>query len=315
MQDNVVSIVLLTYNQSSLVLETLDSIYRQTYSTLELVISDDHSVDNTLDICSQWIEEHKARFINTIIVTSDVNTGISGNINRGIKHATGRWIEKVDGDDILEHDAVESYVQFMLEHPEAIYTFARMHPFGDDEETCRDFEENILKYDFFDCDAKEQYRRLMLNQVYVPAPTNFFDRVKSIKLGILCDESIPMVDDWPRWISLTRQGHKLYFLDKITVQYRSYGLSMSSGRVNSPFQRSQMLFYIKYQFRYNFFRHPRSSWIKFVKYKQYLTHKKIWSFFEWIGRNTSKIYCKIRHSNVDDWQKMDDAINYRTSVK
>lgn len=311
MNNDLVSIVLLTHNQSQLVLETLDSIHLQTYPNIELIISDDCSKDNTIEICEEWLSTHKDRFKNTQIVRSSKNTGISGNINRGLDQAKGRWIQKVDGDDILYPDATENYVKYMLSHPEASYVFAKMEPFGEDFKVCDEFKQNILKYDFFKYSAKEQYRRLMMNQVYIPAPTCFFDRAFSVKKKIRCDESIPMVDDWPRWVRLTKGGTKLYFMDVNTVHYRVIGSSMSHGRVNSPFQRSQMLFYIKYQFKYNLLRHPRSSWIKFVKYKQYTTDRRKWHYLERIGKMFDVLYCRIKGVTIDDWQKIDDAIHYR----
>jgi alpha-1,3-rhamnosyltransferase len=64
-----VSIVVITYNSSDYVLETLESAKDQTYKNIELIISDDCSTDNTVEICKNWLEENKERFKHTELIT------------------------------------------------------------------------------------------------------------------------------------------------------------------------------------------------------------------------------------------------------
>ncbi len=52
-----VSIIVITYNSSKYVLETLESAKAQTYQNIELIVSDDGSTDNTIEICKIWIEK------------------------------------------------------------------------------------------------------------------------------------------------------------------------------------------------------------------------------------------------------------------
>lgn len=103
-----VSIVVLTYNSSEYVLETLNSAYRQTYQgELELIITDDCSKDNTVEVCREWLQAHGSRFVRTELITVDENTGVSKNINRGCRAAQGEWIKPIAGDDILTDDCIE----------------------------------------------------------------------------------------------------------------------------------------------------------------------------------------------------------------
>ena len=88
-----VSIIVVTYNSSKYVLETLESVRKQTYQNIELIITDDCSLDDTLEICNEWVEGNKKRFVRTNIVTVEKNTGIPSNCNRGIKKSTGKWIK------------------------------------------------------------------------------------------------------------------------------------------------------------------------------------------------------------------------------
>ena len=72
-----VSVNVVTYNSSKTVLETLESIKSQTYERLELIVTDDHSKDDTVQVCQKWIAENQNRFVRAKLVTSDfTNTSL-----------------------------------------------------------------------------------------------------------------------------------------------------------------------------------------------------------------------------------------------
>src|SRR5438309_3687253 len=93
-----VSVIVLTYNSAITVLETLESIKQQTFRNIELIITDDCSKDNTVEICSNWLNSNKGIFVRVIILEVDKNTGTSANCNRGLKASTGQWIKFIAGD-------------------------------------------------------------------------------------------------------------------------------------------------------------------------------------------------------------------------
>ena len=98
-----ISVIVITYNSSSTILETLDSIKRQTYSNIELVVSDDCSKDDTVKKAQNWILDNN---INGIVVTTKKNAGIPANVNKGIKAAKGTLVKIIAGDDILYDYAI-----------------------------------------------------------------------------------------------------------------------------------------------------------------------------------------------------------------
>jgi alpha-1,3-rhamnosyltransferase len=95
-----VSIIVITYNSGRYVLETLNSIWYQTYEDMELVVSDDFSTDDTLVLCKKWIAAHKTRFTSCKIIESDENNGITKNCNRGLYASSGQWVKIIAGDDV-----------------------------------------------------------------------------------------------------------------------------------------------------------------------------------------------------------------------
>jgi alpha-1,3-rhamnosyltransferase len=77
-----------------------------------LIISDDCSTDNTVEICKNWLEENKERFKHTELITVKKNTRIAPNLNRGIKQSNGIWIKSIGGDDALEDNIIEKYLEY-----------------------------------------------------------------------------------------------------------------------------------------------------------------------------------------------------------
>src|SRR5690606_22852216 len=98
MENPLVSIIVITYNSSKYVLETLESARAQTYQNIELIISDDGSKDATVQICRDWLKENSDRFVHSQLLTVEHNTGIPANCNRGVKASKGEWIKLIAGD-------------------------------------------------------------------------------------------------------------------------------------------------------------------------------------------------------------------------
>lgn len=107
-----VSIVIITYNSANYVTETLESISRQTYcGPIELIVSDDCSQDNTLDICRDWMKHHGSMFVRADIIQTSHNSGICANHNNALKHVRGEWIKYIAGDDMLMPRCIERFVE------------------------------------------------------------------------------------------------------------------------------------------------------------------------------------------------------------
>jgi glycosyltransferase involved in cell wall biosynthesis len=99
MNNPLASIILVTYNQQNLVEESIDSLLNQTYSPLEIIISDDLSSDRTREkIRSKISQYHGPHEIK--IVFNDTNVGLCQNINQAIEHCQGEFIFAAAGDDI-----------------------------------------------------------------------------------------------------------------------------------------------------------------------------------------------------------------------
>lgn len=239
-----VSVAVITYNSSKTVVETLDSIAGQTYPNLELIVSDDCSTDNTVEICREWIEAHKERFVRTELLTVEKNTGVSANMNRVADACQGEWVKDIAGDDVLLPECIEIYMEYVKECPEAVYVFAKVEHFGGDEEAIRYIESNYSDMEaFFNMSITEQYNYLTLvcNPIY--APTSFYNRAKVISIGIRNDERIPFEEDRAKWINCLKAGVHFGFINKITVRYRLSDSSLCRNQNKHAIARAQVYVY------------------------------------------------------------------------
>lgn len=244
-----VSVIVITYNSSSTVLETLDSIYNQTYPNIELIVSDDCSPDNTVEICQKWIVSHKDRFARTELLTVEKNTGVSANLNRAEDACRGEWVKEIAGDDILLPECVDIFMDYVKEHPDTVYMFSDVELFGGDEETRKELDNwySSMEKPFFSWSNEKQIDQLTLARNPIPTPTAFYHRGRVVALGVRNDERIPFYEDRPKWVNFLKKGVRFGYIDKVTVRYR---LSDSSLCRKTPekFVKSQAYFYLYYCF-------------------------------------------------------------------
>lgn len=244
-----VSVPVVTYNSSKTVVETLDSICNQTYPKLELIISDDGSTDDTVETCRNWIAAHKDRFVRVELLTVERNTGVSANMNRAERACCGDWVKVIAGDDLLLDDCIETYVDYVNTHPDAVYIFASMAFFGGDEEeraSKRNWYEEHTK-PFFESSIEEQYDFLTMVGCCIPAPTAFFNKTTMETLGIVNDERIPYLEDVPKWINLLKKQVRFHYIDKETVGYRMRNTSLCR-KTPEKFDKSKAKLYVYYCF-------------------------------------------------------------------
>lgn len=94
-----ISIIIPIYNAEETITMTVDSVINQSYKNTQIILVNDGSTDNTLEV----IEENYGHLSNIIIVNQS-NRGVSSARNEGIRHATGNYLGFVDSDDIIESD-------------------------------------------------------------------------------------------------------------------------------------------------------------------------------------------------------------------
>ncbi len=221
-----ISIVVVTYNSGKYVAETLDSIVSQCYTgEIQLIISDDCSEDDTLQICDTWLKEHHERFPDARIIRSEVNTGISGNYNRALRAVNGSWVKYIAGDDILTSDCIAEFVD-ETRRTDDKFIMCRLQPF----DTNGDKEPRMRAEGLLECDVQDQEKALSEFSYIIEGPSFFLETATLRELGGF-DETYPYVEDWPLAMKYVYNGYHIHMLKKELVRYREYQSVSKEGSV------------------------------------------------------------------------------------
>lgn len=226
--NQLVSVIVITYNSSKYILETLESIKDQTYQNIELIVSDDSSKDDTLEICKNWLDKNKDRFVHFKIITVPENTGIPANCNRGIMEAKGEWIKIIAGDDILLEKNIESNLKFNL-NTDSMISFSDMIYFNSSGIVGSGLGFNQKR--FFNANAKKQYRLFLRNPLFINAPSIFLSREIFKYVGHFY-EDIKLLEDQPFILKVLKENIKIYYNPEKLVKYRLHDISISSNSGN-----------------------------------------------------------------------------------
>jgi alpha-1,3-rhamnosyltransferase len=223
-QNPLITIVVVTYNSAEFVLQTLESAREQTWQNLELIITDDCSKDNTVEICKTWLEMNKNRFVNTDLITSEINTGIAPNANRGLKVSKGEWIKFIAGDDMLLPNCIEELMNYILNTADLTIKFL-VHgivPFRNGTV----FEVVYPPDELMQSDAKKQLIYLLKRGNSIAGCAFFLERSTLLKLGGF-DEKYNLFEDYPLLLKYTQSNHKLWLIKKPLFKYRIHSSNLS----------------------------------------------------------------------------------------
>lgn len=121
MGDLAVSVVMPAYNAASFISQTVESVLNQSFVDFELLIIDDGSTDNTLEIAYQYANSDRR-----IRVFSQVNRGVSATRNHGIQLAKGKFIAFLDADDLWLPAKLTAHMEHFAANPNLAVSFARV---------------------------------------------------------------------------------------------------------------------------------------------------------------------------------------------
>lgn len=212
-----------SYNSAQTIKETLNSVYKQTYEKIELVISDDSSADETRFMAKEWAKTYGCRFERVKIVKTEKNSGISYNFNYGMKFVTGEWVGVIAADDILLPNYVADNVKQVIKQKSNSILFSKFIPFRteingkkiywrQDEEEVRYIKKVAGK------NPSKQFDMIIRREILC-SPTLFVNKECFEQVGG-CDLRIRNIDDWPLKMKISKCGYKICFFSKPTLLYR-----------------------------------------------------------------------------------------------
>lgn len=212
--------IVLSYNHSRFILETLESVRAQTYKNTELIILDDCSSDDSVSIIERWLQENG---IACTFIRHQKNQGICKSLNEALTFATGRYVSMVGSDDAWLPDKIARQVEIMESQPEhvgVLYSDA----FQIDEHGCCSPELVMACWcKLPEIPQGEILDSLLLGNV-IPALTTLVRRSCYEKVGPY-DEDLPW-EDWDMWMRIARHYTFIYSPEP-SARYRVHAKSLS----------------------------------------------------------------------------------------
>ncbi len=110
-----VSVIMSCYNSSRWLNDAIESVLCQSFKDFEFIVIDDGSEDDTWKIIQSYKKQD-----NRIVSISKTNTGLTDSLNLGLLNARGKWIARLDADDLCEPMRLEKQVEYLRCHPDVV---------------------------------------------------------------------------------------------------------------------------------------------------------------------------------------------------
>lgn len=208
-----VSIVVPVYNAGKYIDKTIDSVKAQTLEDWELILINDCSTDDSVEVISRYLDDDRIKLIN-----SEKNQGAASSRNYGISLAKGRYLAYIDADDIWKREKLSRELKFMQEKNIAFaYT---SYEFGDDNAIGTGKIVKIV--------PKLTYKKAL-------SRTIIFTSTVMFNLELITKEDIMMPkvasEDTATWWKILRSGYDAYGLNEVLTIYRRPATSLSSNKL------------------------------------------------------------------------------------
>ena len=218
-----VTVLMAAYNAESYLLETLESILAQTYYNFEFLIINDGSEDKTLSILKRY--EGKDSRVRVITIE---NRGLVKSLNTGLNEAKGKYIARIDADDVAFPNRIERQVFFLQENPEIVCVGSYYEVIDERSQAL-----TILDAPVDDTTIQE---KLIEGHTVICHPTVMMDRETVLSVGGYIAQFF-LVEDLDLWICLGEVG-KLANIPEALTQYMFSNSSINSGAGKKQLDRA-----------------------------------------------------------------------------
>jgi glycosyltransferase involved in cell wall biosynthesis len=120
-----ISVLLPVYNAEKTIGETVRSVLRQTFSDFELLAIDDGSQDKSLQILNSFVDDR-------LKISHHSNCGLAKTLNTAARHATGKYLARIDADDICLPERFQTQIAYLQSHPSIVVVSSAVQYINED---------------------------------------------------------------------------------------------------------------------------------------------------------------------------------------
>jgi glycosyltransferase involved in cell wall biosynthesis len=227
-----VSIIMPVYNAEAFIKETIDSILSQTFTNFELLALNDGSTDRSAEIIQAY-NDPRVKYIRC-------SHDFISTLNHGIEIALGKYIARMDHDDLMMPERLQKQYEFMEKHPEISACGGCMQTFGNYSKTV-----NVLT------DHNDIILRMLLCNP-MANPTGFIRKSILIDHNIRHESGYSFADDYKLWTEIAKVG-RLANIPEVLTKYRVSSEQATAKNYESMMKASNRIQYeMLYFFLENF---------------------------------------------------------------
>ncbi|MCI5127083.1 MAG: glycosyltransferase [Candidatus Electrothrix sp. AUS3] len=227
--DPLVSIIIPSYNHEKYIIEAVNSVFAQSYQNIELIIIDDGSNDNSVNIINKLVDlnrNHKIKFI------AQDNAGLSKTLNKGVRLSSGEYIGFLASDDVYLPNKIEENIAALKKTGNdvgAVYSDGYII-----DSQGNYYSRFSTKYPI--PISKNIYKELLV-QNWIPALSVLYKKDCFLSVGWF-DEDFT-TEDYDFFIRFSKK-YKILFLNTTLFCYRQHGNNTSSNTEAMARQREKL---------------------------------------------------------------------------
>lgn len=233
-----ISIITTSYNYAKYIEETIQSVINQTYENWELIIVDDGSSDNSVDIIKSYCEKDSR--IKLFQHADNQNKGLKETLLSGIKHASGDWITFLESDDYFSLENFAKKVEIVKKYPDAKLIFNKVKFLSEEkrkqQKNYERIQEKLSKMKF----PKNMFYDFSMDNMILTFSCVMVEAnaIKNTDFNTPIDSTL---DKW-LWIHLAYKND-FYYLDEELTSWRLHSKSYIKKGINPILRPTQMQAY------------------------------------------------------------------------
>lgn len=201
-----ISVIMGIYNCAPTLKEALDSLLAQTYKDFKVIMCNDGSKDNTIEIAQNYVDNYPDKFL---LIHNQKNMGLNYTLNHCLEYADTEYVARMDGDDISLPERFEKEINFLDEHPEYAIVSTPMIYFDDDG----DFRTGKGGYE-------PSHTKCAKSTPFCHAPCMVRTKAYNAVNGYTVDPKLLRMEDFHLWIKMFQKGFRGYVLSDALYKMR-----------------------------------------------------------------------------------------------
>lgn len=210
------SVIIPVYNAEKYIDECVQSLLNQKYKDFELILVNDCSTDNSLELCKHYEKQDN----RVMVLSQEKNQGVSAARNHGLEHASGKYILFVDSDDFVAENYFETLDLLTANSSRELIVF------GNYDYVISDKNKPTVSLSSMNCNItsteEDAWNKLFLNSFFASPCNKIFLREILVQYGIRFDTECVCYEDYIFNVEYCKHIEHFIVSDKPLYYYRQF---------------------------------------------------------------------------------------------